>query len=351
MSVRIPKFGGYSARQSLVLISLGLAWVTASSAMAQRAPTATRPKADASMVTTKPGAKHSDAFASPEAIGRWINGYRGKPEPNKLPELFHAMAGLGMFGDIDTAGLYLGFIGGMLAENPVKAQELVARIFPLSPEYQAALIKAVAYSGMNGWQDLLRSNAERMPARVVLIDRYTTGKMPALEGLKLDAGPVPLDVMWGNYYATGGYEPILRIISVLKWSKDENDVEKLTVGSMAKWTLASNAGRDAELLRLLKASLAQEPASVQKLLSEVILAAETGETSVIRREALLAIEQLKAKGPAKTRTTAWWGQAGQMALAFGCVAASAFGAPAAIGVPCVIGGAASTAALKLMTPN
>ena len=157
--------------------------------------------------------------------------------------------------------------------------------------------------------------------------------------------------MWGNYFATGSYEPVLRIISVLKWSKDVNDVEKLTIGSMAKWTLATNASNDVELLRLLKSAMTTEPASNQKLLTEVIAAAETGEVSKIRKEALLAIEQLKLKGPEKTRTAAWWGQAGQMALSFGCIAASALGAPATIGIPCVIGGAASTAALKMMTPQ
>jgi len=120
---------------------------------------------------------------------------------------------------------------------------------------------------------------------------------------------------------------------------------------MVKWTLANNASRDIELLRLLKSAMQFEAESGQKMLTEVIAAAETGETSKIRKDALLAIEQLKAKGPAKTRNTAWWGQAGQMALSLGCVAASAFGAGATVGIPCVIGGAASTAALKMMTPQ
>ena len=224
-------------------------------------------------------------------------------------------------------------------------------MFPLPPEYHAALIKSIAYSGLPNWQELLRESAERMPARVVLIDRFVTGRMPAFNALQLDAGPVPLDVMWGNYFATGSLDPILRIISVLKWSKDVDDVEKLTIGSMAKWTLATNASNDIELLRMLKSAISSEPASNQKILTEVISAAETGEVAKIRKDVLLAIDRLKLKGPEKTRTTAWWGQAGQMALSLGCIAASALGAPATVGIPCVIGGAASTAALKMMTPQ
>lgn len=299
-------------------------------------------------------AKKSDAAAtlqlqSAEQVGRWIHAYRNKPQPRALPQFFHALARLNLLNDAEGSGLYLGFTGGVLAANPQLAPTLVAKMFPLEPEYQAALIKAIAYSGLPGWQDLLRQNAERLPSRVVLIDRFVTGRMPALDGLKLDDGPVPLDVMWGNYFATGGLEPILRIVSVLKWSTDGNDVEKLTIGSMAKWTLATNASNDIEMRRMLKAALASQPAKDQKVLTEVVAAAETGETAKIRKDALLAIEKLKLKGPEKTRTTAWWGQAGQMALSFGCIAASALGATAAIGIPCVIGGAASTAALKLMT--
>lgn len=290
-------------------------------------------------------------FHSAEQVGRWINTYRTKPNAQALPQFFHALTRLNLLNDAESSGLYLGFTGGVLAANPQMAPALVSKMFPLEPEFQAPLIKAIAYSGLPGWQDLLRQNAERMPGRVVLIDRFVTGRMPALDALKLDDGPVPLDVMWGNYFATGGVEPILRILSVLRWSTDQNDVERLTIGSMAKWTLATNASNDVELRRMLKSALVSQPAADQRILTEVIAAAETGETAKIRKDALLAIDKLKLKGPEKTRTTAWWGQAGQMALSFGCIAASALGATAAIGIPCVIGGAASTAALKLMTPQ
>ena len=339
------------------LVALGMlaaapGWAQSASPAAKLgAPPAQPPRPTAAKQPTAKAAAEAAAFNSVEKIGRWINNYRTNPEPDRLPQLFKAMVELNMFADTDSSGLYLGFVGGILAAEPTKATARIGKMFPLRPEYHAALIKAIAYSGLADWKEQLRNNAERMPGRVVLIDRFMTGKMPAYEALQLDGGPVPLDIMWGNYFATGSPEPILRIISVLRWSKEVNDVEKLTIGSMAKYTMSTNAGNDVELLRLLKAAYNTEPAANQKILSEVIAAAETGETSKIRREALMSIEQLKAKGPEKTRTTAWWGQAGQMALSFGCIAASALGAPAAIGIPCVIGGAASTAALKMMTPQ
>ncbi len=332
-----------------IIHRLVLCWIVGLTTVTARAETPTA----ARRVVLAPGAAKASAgsFASADAIARWINGYRAKPEPQKVPALLHALATLGLLADQETSGLYLGFIGGTLAASPAQASAIVGRMFPLSPDHQGALIKAIAYSGLPGWQDLLRAHAERMPARVVLIDRFVTGRMPALDGLALDAGPVPLDVLWGNYFATGAPEPVFRIISVLRWAKDGDDVERLTIGSMVKWTLATNASRDVDVLAIVKSALAFETKDVQAQLADVLLAAETGETAKIRKDALLAIEQLKAKGPAKTRNAQWWGQAGQMALSLGCVAASVSGAGASVGIPCVIGGAASTAALKMTQPQ
>jgi hypothetical protein len=82
----------------------------------------------------------------------------------------------------------------------------------------------------------------------------------------------------------------------------------------------------------------------------VITAAETFETTKLRKDAHAAIEELRRKGPESARTTSYWGQAGQTALALGCVVAGALG-QAEIAVPCVISGAVSSAALKLLTPQ
>lgn len=289
-------------------------------------------------------------FRAPDALVRWINTYRTNPEPRRLPEAVAAMVRHGVFKDSENSGLYIGFIAGVLGSNPKAAPDLVAKLFPMPAEDQAALIKAIAYSGLKDWQDLLRNTAERMPARAVLIDRFLTGKMPPLEGLALDAGSGPLDILWGYYYASGSYVPVLRLVSVLKWSKEGDNVERLTVGSMAKWTLATNASRDMELLGMLKSVVSHETGSTRVMLAEVIEAADVADTSKIRKEALAAIETLKAKGPESARKFSWWGQAGQTALALGCIVASTLG-QAAVGVPCVIGGAVSGAALKVLAPQ
>jgi hypothetical protein len=119
---------------------------------------------------------------------------------------------------------------------------------------------------------------------------------------------------------------------------------------MAKWTLASNATREKDLLDIMKDELNTQPQAVAAPLRDCIEAAETFETSRIRKQAMTNIEQLKMKGPQDNRQFAWWGQAGQTALALGCVAAGVLG-QFEVGIPCVLGGALSSAALKLMAPQ
>lgn len=288
-------------------------------------------------------------FAKSEELLAWINGYRLKPEPKRLPLAVQAMSAFGVTRDMDQAGVYIGFTAGVLGANPETAETLIEKMFPLPSEDQVLLIKAIAYSGLEDWKSLLTKFVERMPARKVLIDKFLFGNKPVLADLPLAEDQSVIDLNWGYYFATGSEAPVRRIVQVLAYSSDKNEVEKLTIGAMAKWTLAQNASRDSDLLMMLKGFASEEVASVRVPLNEVIEGAETLELGKIRRQALASIEELKVKGPEKVRNYNWWGQTGQTVLALGCVAASATG-QVGFGIPCVVGGALSTAALKYFSP-
>jgi hypothetical protein len=310
-------------------------------------------------------------FYSNEQVTAWISGYRAKPEPARLPAAVRTLTRLGAFKDPESSGVYVGFLAGVIGANPDKAEELIGKMLPIPPGDQWAIIRAIAYSNHPDWMGLLGRLAERVPQRQVMIDKYLEGKLPTLDEIPLekknptlvekmrgyfdkskeaptsdatfDGRPELLDTLWGYYFATGSYRPIARIITLLPWSKDRDSVDKLTVGSMAKYTLASNAARDMELLAMLKR--ASKRKGKNAILDEVIEAAETMETTRVRKDALAAMEELKRKGPGYKRDMATWGQVGQGALALGCIAAAATG-QVQFGLPCVLGGAASSAALN-----
>src|SRR5262249_36544650 len=162
--------------------------------------------------------------------------------------------------------------------------------------------------------------ADRMPMRKVMIEKYLSGALPPLAAVpfekrnptlwdkisskpdnpneaSFDRNPELLDTLWGIYFATGNEKPVQRIVAMLPWSKERASPDRLTVGSMAKFTLATNAARDAGLLATLKRALPNEPRETAVVLKEVIEAAETMDATRLRKEALAAIEELKRKGP------------------------------------------------------
>jgi len=288
-------------------------------------------------------------FDKPERVLAYINSYREAKKPEDVPELVKAMVRHGQLADPEKAGVYTGFIAGVIGENQVDAEKLISGMFPMPPPEQVVLIKAIAFSGLPDWKRLLGVFVERMPARRVLIHKYLYGDGKPIGELPLDEA-FTLDVHWGRYFATGQWEPAIRIITALKWADENNDVDKLTIGSMAKWTYATNASRDKSLLDLAKVELNHQPEDVRRQLREVIEAAELFETGRLKEQALEAIAKLRQEGPQRSKDIATWGQAGQTVLGLGCVAAAALG-QAQFGIPCVIGGALSTAALKYVVPR
>jgi hypothetical protein len=312
---------------------------------------------------------------STDVILKWINGYRHRPDPDRLPLVVRALSEMQAFKDSETSGAYVGFIAGALGANPVRVTALVNEMLPIAPADHWVLVRAIAYSGLPNWRDLLTAFADQMPERRAMIDRYLEGKLPTLDqiayqpakpgmldkikvALKIDNGdkkavalepsPELIDVLWGYYLATGVYKPVGQIIKLLPLADDKDSVDNLTTGSAAKFTLASNAVRDLNLLAMMKWSVKTQPKETAKVLHEVIETAEDVDTAHMRKRSLAAIDELKQKGPNSKRDLTSMGQIGQGALSMGCIVAAATG-QVELGIPCVIGGAVYSAGMQYMT--
>jgi hypothetical protein len=333
---------------------------------------------------------------SSDAILKWISAYHAQPDPGDLPDAVKALSRFGAFKDPEAAGVYVGFVAGVIASNPSRADELIGKMVAIAPEDHWVIVRGIVYSGLPQWKMLLTRFAERMPTRKRMIQKYLNGELPTFDQLPsdvkvgwfdsmrgylswdhyfgkkprqvvLEANPELLDALWGYYFATGSELALTRIVAMLPWSKERDSIDKLTLGSMAKYTLVRNAVRDSDLLmrlhrleQLVSASAAQnakadmpeaekQKAERQKeiapILKEVVEAAETADTTRIHKDALASIQELQQKGPNSRRDMAWWGKVGEGAVSAGCLTAAALG-QAALGVPCVLGGGLSSAALQ-----
>jgi hypothetical protein len=315
------------------------------------------------------------SLGSTDGMLKWINAYRNRPDPDNLPAVVRALSELQAFKDAETSGAYVGFIAGVLGANPARAESLIVRMLSIDPADHWVLVRAIAYSGLPNWKELLATFVDRMPTRRAMIDKYLDGKLPTLDqiayqstkpgmldkiktvlklggdgkkAVAIEPSPELIDVLWGCYLATGTYAPIGRIIKLLPLANDKDNVDNLTTGSAAKFTLASNAVRDLNLLAMLKWAVRTQPKEIAAVLNDVIETADTVDTAHMRKESLAAIEELKQKGPDSKRELTGLGQIGQGALSMGCVVAAATG-QIELGIPCVVGGAAYSAGMQYIS--
>jgi hypothetical protein len=361
--------GGLHRAAAGLMVALTLAVLSAAPAVFLAAPAVLL--AAPAMAAPPPTA----TWNSTDSILKWINAYRHRPAPDDLPAVVRALSEMQAFKDAESSGPYVGFIAGVLGDNPDRAETLIAKMLSIDPADHWVLVRAIAYSGLPDWKELLATFVDRMATRRAMIDQYLDGKLPTLgqidyqsakpgvldkikvslhidkerkKPVALEPTPELIDVLWGYYLATGGYAPIEQMIKLLPLSNDHDNVDNLTAGSAAKFTLASNAVRDVNLLQMLKWADKSQPKDVKVVLDDVIQTADTVDTVHMRKESLAAIEELKEKGPNSKRELSGWGQVGQGALSMGCVVAAATG-QIELGIPCVLGGAAYTAGLQYMT--
>jgi hypothetical protein len=315
---------------------------------------------------------------SKAGILAWISAYDPQRDFARAPAVMKAASDAGALGDPESAGMYVGFMAGLIGGRPERADDTIDKLVAMRPADHWAVVRAIAYSGHPDWPGLLQKHRPQMPTRDLMVQRFLEGKLPTfdtppppkatwrqkanpanwLKKNKEEEDVTPLnervdivDAHWGMYFATRAEQPLARMVELLPWSEDRDSVERLTIGSMVKYTLAMNASRDPKLLVKLKALHARLPnepkdrRDERKQLGEAIEAAETVEIAALRRDALQRMEDLKRLGPGYKRDVSWWGKVGQSALALGCIGASVAGA-AVLGGACVVGGAISSAALN-----
>ena len=265
----------------------------------------------------------------------------------------------------------------MLNRSGPNAERLLKQLTFLPHEDQWIVVRALAYSGLPDWRGSMQRLEKYFPGRSEMAQAYLAGHLPTFEKIGLEDtkptkwddvkdwvtfhkrppavhqatfenSPELLDVLWGEYFATGDIAPLAKIVSLLPWSQDAESINKLTIGNMAKFTLADNGAKSVRLLSHLRQLQPGQPKKTAAALSDVVRAAETVDTGYLRKNALASIEELKKRGPDSFRKMAWWGQVGEGAIALGCLGAAVSGAGAAVGIPCVVGGAVTSAGIKMM---
>src|SRR5246127_52501 len=173
-------------------------------------------------------AQEIDPRASLGVVQQWIYNYRAKPDYAHIPAavrvLFHSQS----FKEPENSGIYLGFIAGAIGSDPAKAEQLIASFFPIPPEDEWVIVRAIAYSGLPDWRNMLRRLETRIPERRVMIDGYLSGKLPILTAIPLEeAKPGVLDKLRGAFARNSFFKDEKKLNTTLTFASNQDLLDTL----------------------------------------------------------------------------------------------------------------------------
>jgi len=79
--------------------------------------------------------------------------------------------------------------------------------------------------------------------------------------------PDDLDRLWGNFFITGDYAPVSRILDVLDLADAQDNV---VLKRVARWSLGSNMQQHPKLMKLARERAKDRPAGSRKVVGEVV---------------------------------------------------------------------------------
>lgn len=213
-------------------------------------------------------------FSSEAELIQWFTYYYQMPEPARVADGMVEAGRRGLFRNGTNAPSFFGFLAGALAKAPATASDTVRRMATMPENDQPVVIFGLWYSGHPDTRKLLAQAAKEMPSQRQAVEQLLSSTAPRLTEIPLEQGAWVLDMLWGNFIATGDEAPILRIISALPWSQRRGDPQRMVVGGAARWSLAANAGLHPRVLEICRQQVRTQPREVAVILADVIRNAE-----------------------------------------------------------------------------
>src|SRR5579864_6955481 len=82
-------------------------------------------------------------LSTTDAVLRWVNGYRAKPDFTYVLVAVRTLSQLGALHDTETAAVYVGFVAGIIRSYPHKADELVEKMLPIKAEDHWFIVRTI----------------------------------------------------------------------------------------------------------------------------------------------------------------------------------------------------------------
>lgn len=216
----------------------------------------------------------AQAFSAAPQVTGWMSHYYEHPQPERVEAAVRYLSKSGYLGKRGSAPAVMGFISGVMAANPGGARALALRLADLPEAQQPVLLIGLWYSGVPDSAAILRDLMPRMPGQKERISNFIATAAPKITDIPPERGSWVIDMLWGDFIATGSEEAVKRIIDVLAWLHPGGEHSQMAVAASARWSLLGNAVQHERVLQICKAELARRPRDTTAVLRQVVEEAE-----------------------------------------------------------------------------
>lgn len=214
------------------------------------------------------------SFSSEAELVQWFTYYYQKPDPARVGDAMAEASRRGLYRNGTNAPPWFGFLAGALAKSPMTAASTVKRLATLPESDQPIVVFGIWYSGLPQTKSLLEQVARDMPAQKPIVEQLSRTAAPRMTDIPLEQGGWVLDMLWGNFIATGDEAPVLRIISAVPWSQTRGNSVRMSVGGSARWSLTNNAALHPRVMEICRRQAKAQTPEVARILDDVIRNAE-----------------------------------------------------------------------------
>ncbi len=214
------------------------------------------------------------SFSSQEELGKWFTYFYLNPEPQRVPEALEYMSNNGWLDKKNSISPFFGFLSGIFSKYPNEVPTWINSLHLESESHYGVVVLGLWYSSLPDSQqrtyDLIEKHSNLKPQFSYLYN----GSPMAITDIPLEQGTWVLDALWGNFMATGNPAPVVRIITTLPWLDVKGDINKLSIGGAARWSLTSNAVQHRKVLEVCESEVKLQATNVANKLTEVLEAAK-----------------------------------------------------------------------------
>ncbi len=167
------------------------------------------------------------------------------------------------------------FLSSLFYQNQKKLEVWLRELDDLGLEQKKILWEAIHLSHIPQDKALLKRIRTRNGGEAgKFIDQLLKEEKKPLLEVEISK-PVILDMLWGQFLASGDERCVQRVISALTLLDEKQNADRVLIGGAAKWSLASNAKQHPRVLEICKSTLSFQTGVVREVLEDIVREAET----------------------------------------------------------------------------